>query len=794
MRWCTAFAALLSVGLAPSQTWAETCGRSPAGVVALQQAAVDAGCDALVLVVASHPDDRYVLPAVWMSYRYGARVAVLMATRGGGGQNTVGPESGDALERIRTLETEAGCARFGGQVWYLDRPDGGFRRTAEETFAEWGREQTLHDLVGLIRRIRPDVVLTTHNEQESHGHDVALLQLLLQAVPLAGDVAYRCDGAPHAVHTFAIGANAPAPGVVAVPMDRIDPLRGDTYRQIAYSILAEAHVTPGPPSPLDSVFAPDLAMELRVRATGEGTPIGTLPSVFDPEHWTGDPKRAEALSRFLTTELPAAVVRREGRAEAIQALGELRALALAAAPGSDTAVRLARRIDALERVVANLSGLRIALDLSDGTSAVEGEEFQAMVQVNVDEARPIHVTVEGLDGVVAGFDLDSGVALDLPNGGAVRAQLSMRLPVRNEDVDPMGARFHAERFLPPVRVRFLIEMQDVRLPIDLTVPVEERAPVEVAVVPRMLLLPESRRELQFSVNVVRNSRLPVETELEVRAPAGYAIRDDRRPVVLRDRRSDLFGFEVAPPEGRRPGVDVLRISVAGMSVALPVHKVDVEVPPALRVGVLRSRDDSLTGILGVGGLGLAWSELSDADIAAGQLSSFDTIVVDVRALRDRPLARRGFGRLLEFARGKGHRLVVFYHKDFEFSPPREGFQGAPYQLQIGKNRVTRADAPVRILLPEHPLLNHPNKLRPWDWDGWEQERALYLPAAYGGQFEELLEVHDPGQIQERGALLYARTGDGEYVYCALALWRQLKKLHPGAVRLLANLLTPSGNG
>ena len=52
-------------------------------------------------------------------------------------------------------------------------------------------------------------------------------------------------------------------------------------------------------------------------------------------------------------------------------------------------------------------------------------------------------------------------------------------------------------------------------------------------------------------------------------------------------------------------------------------------------------------------------------------------------------------------------------------------------------------------------------------------------------------MHDPGQLPERGALLYARTGDGEFVYCALALWRQLKKLHPGGVRLLANLLTPA---
>jgi hypothetical protein len=59
------------------------------------------------------------------------------------------------------------------------------------------------------------------------------------------------------------------------------------------------------------------------------------------------------------------------------------------------------------------------------------------------------------------------------------------------------------------------------------------------------------------------------------------------------------------------------------------------------------------------------------------------------------------------------------------------------------------------------LLNHPNTIRPSDWDGWSQERALYLPSVYGSQFDEILEIHDPGQSPERGALLHAKTGDGE---------------------------------
>jgi hypothetical protein len=305
-------------------------------------------------------------------------------------------------------------------------------------------------------------------------------------------------------------------------------------------------------------------------------------------------------------------------------------------------------------------------------------------------------------------------------------------------------------------------------------------------------LPATRRQVQFSVEVTRHTRFPVSGPLEARAPAGYAFTEERHDVSLTDVRGELFKFEVNVPAERKAGVDVFRIRLGSIKVQLPVHKVDVKTPDGLRVGLLSGRDDTLPGVLGVGGLGVAWSELSDADIAVANLSIFDTIVVDIRALQERPGARRAFRRLLEFATGKGRRLVVFYHKDVEFHPAGEGFSGAPFlPFLVGRSRVTRADAPVVVLRPDHPLLTYPNTIAPGDWDGWDQERALYLPSVYAPQYEEVLAMHDPGQPDERGALLHARTGDGEYVYCALALWRQLKKLHPGAVRLLANLLSPA---
>lgn len=789
-------AALAVVGLVSvlaAQRWSEVGVRTPAGLLALDQATRDATADSLVLLVASHPDDRYVLPAVWLRRTYGLRVAVLLATRGGGGQNSAGSETGDALERIRTLETEVGAAQIGAEVWYLDRPDGGFRRSAVETFAEWGREGTLHDLARILRRVRPDAVMTTHHAEEQHGHDLALVELLPEAIALAAEPSFAPELAPHAVGVFLCGAGStPSARMVAIDADRLDPGVGVTLRRHAYEILRDAHQSPGPPAPMDAVFEPEMRFEPQTAATlalDDPRPLG-LPSVLDEGRWPGERARAAAI-RTLLDELPrraagaAATLR-----EVASLLEELRAMR-SLASSVDVQVRLDRRIEALERWLLLLAGVQLEVDVPPGTIAVGGEEFVVVVRRHGLTPRPVRWAIEGLDGVEATIQQELEGE---PPHATDRERVSVAIRVPRGPVaesDPMAPRFHAERFLPPVRVRFRVTIGDIEIPLPVTLPVEQRPPVEMHVIPRLLLLPSARRNLQFSVGITRNSRFPIEGELEVRGAAGYAITRDRVKVELRDPRSDTFGFAVEAPSDRKPGVDVLRIRMGGNRIELPIHKIDVKTPDGLRVGLVRSRDDTLPGVLGAGGLGVMWSELSDADVAVADLAALDTIVVDIRALRDRPAVRSAFRRLLDFAAGQGHRLVVLYQKDVEFQPPGEGFLGAPHlPFQVGKSRVTRADAPVRVLLPHHVLLQHPNVILPGDWDGWEQERGLYLPSVWASQYEELLEMQDPGQPAERGALLYARTGDGEYVYCALSLWRQLKKLHPGAVRLMANLLSP----
>lgn len=787
-----ALALAIATGSLAAQKWGDVTGRTPAGRIALHQAALDAGADARVLLVASHPDDRYLLPAVWLRTAYGLRVSVLLATRGGGGQNSSGPQSGDELERLRTIEAEVGCARLGCDVVYLDRPDGGFRRSAAETFAEWGKEQTLRDLVGLLRTERPDAVLTTHHSEETHGHDLALVELLPEAIRLAADPAFPAAGQPHQIRAFLLGAgSSPTTRVLRVDADRIDPERGASLRRLAHDILREAHTTPGAPAPLAAVFDPELRLEPQFpeRVPLDGArPLG-LPSVFDRELWEGDAAEADELDALLALGIRDLAWQREVDVSRLVSLvRRLRALS-SSSKSADVRRRLQTRLEAVERLTLLAAGLHIEVEVAPGTAAIAGEEFEAGVQVHGNTGVPVPMRVEGLDGV----DVDLQVIEPAtPRHGTSLATLLVRMPLGEVDHrDPMARRYRAQRFVPPVRVRFQVGVGGIEIPALVVVPVEQRAPIDLTVVPRMLLLPRGHRQAQFSIGIQRNSRFPVDGELVVRGPAGYAIPTDRHRVLLDERRSEMLSFAIEAPPDRRPGVDILRIQLGNTRVELPVHTVDVQIPASLHVGLLRSRDDTLPNVLGVGGFGVRWTELSDDDIAVADLHGLDTIVVDIRALRDRPAARRGFRRLLDFAAGKGRRLVLFYQKDSEFHPPGEGFVGAPITpFLIGKSRVTRADAPVHVLRPGHVLLQKPNVIEAADWDGWEQERALYLPSLYADQYEELLELHDPDQPAERGALLYARTGDGEFVYCALSLWRQLKKLHPGAVRLLANLVTP----
>jgi LmbE family N-acetylglucosaminyl deacetylase len=174
--------------------------------------------------------------------------------------------------------------------------------------------------------------------------------------------------------------------------------------------------------------------------------------------------------------------------------------------------------------------------------------------------------------------------------------------------------------------------------------------------------------------------------------------------------------------------------------------------------------------------------ISENDLASGDLSKFDTIVVGIRAYQVRPDVVANNKRLLDFANNGGTLIVQYQLTGYAQQ------NLAPFPMQMGP-RVADETAPVTILQPAHPVFNVPNKISDADFAAWVQERNLYNFSTMDPKYTGLLESHDPGEAENKGGLVVSDVGKGKYIYCSYSLFRQLPAGVPGAYRLLANMLS-----
>ena len=103
--------------------------------------------------------------------------------------------------------------------------------------------------------------------------------------------------------------------------------------------------------------------------------------------------------------------------------------------------------------------------------------------------------------------------------------------------------------------------------------------------------------------------------------------------------------------------------------------------------------------------------------------------------------------------------------------------------------MTEELAPVRILAPNNPVFTFPNRITEADFNNWVQERNLYSFVTFDERYTPLLETFDRGEGPQRGGQVYARVGNGQYVYTSYSWFRQLPAGVPGAYRQIANLIS-----
>jgi LmbE family N-acetylglucosaminyl deacetylase len=216
--------------------------------------------------------------------------------------------------------------------------------------------------------------------------------------------------------------------------------------------------------------------------------------------------------------------------------------------------------------------------------------------------------------------------------------------------------------------------------------------------------------------------------------------------------------------------------------------VDVTTAPGLKVAYLPGTGDAVPDFLP--DLGVTPVLITPKDLNAESLKQYDAVILGVRAYAAQSaLAGKGSEPLLEYARNGGVVIV-------QYMTAKYGDAEAPYPIAVpgdpSHNVVVEDDA-VALLEPESPLLTWPNKITSADFDHWGEERGHGFAATWDSHYQALLEMHDPEQEPQKGGLLLAPVGKGAYIYCSLALYRQLPEGVPGAYRLFANLLSYGKN-
>ncbi|MFH1191196.1 MAG: glycoside hydrolase family 3 N-terminal domain-containing protein [Candidatus Omnitrophota bacterium] len=141
-----------------------------------------------VLCLAAHPDDEDAEALLYFKKKFAVQTYILLATRGEGGENRIGPELYQELGALRTEEIEKSASILGvNRIFYLGKKDFGYCCEQEEALQKWDKQDTLFRLVYFYRLIQPDIIVTKHNAFSGHCQHQALSSLAQEAFDLAGN-------------------------------------------------------------------------------------------------------------------------------------------------------------------------------------------------------------------------------------------------------------------------------------------------------------------------------------------------------------------------------------------------------------------------------------------------------------------------------------------------------------------------------------------------------------------------------------------------------------------------------
>ncbi len=780
---------------------------------------------ASVLYIAAHPDDENnsLLPYFAKDKLY--RTAYLSLTRGDGGQNLIGDEQGIELGMIRTEELLAARKIDGAEQYFTRAYEFGFSKNAQEALQIWGREKILSDVVWVIRKYQPDVIIKRFppDKRAGHGHHAASAILADEAFEAAADPNKFPEQFQYGVkpwqakrilwNTYNFGGNnTTSEDQLKIDIGGYNALIGKSYGELGGEART-MHKSQGEGRPQRRGESYEYFV-----TTGGSVAKNSLMDgiVTDWKRITGGEKIETMIDDIISNynlaqpdlSIPALV-------KLYQSIKGL--------PESNWRNK---KLDEVQKIIIECSGLFVTATSSQ-SQVVQGGELKINFVLNKREnvnASLKNIRVE---------NFDSSIALSLPTNQNIN--IDKTIPVADDKkisqpywlVYPMqGGTFDVrDQTLigkawndPPFEASFVINIDGEDFIINRAVQYRYIDPVRgdtyepIPVLPKVELKyikdnfislnkkpvkveesvkinSEKKEELKIKQNVSKNYNwkitspdaanvgrgdkiaeifTPVSKEIntteEISATAkmGDAVYDSYTKVIAYNHIPTITYF----PKATANLID-LDIKIIGKKIGYIIGAGD-KVPEALEA------------------MGYEVTYLNEADITDDNLKQYDAIITGIRAYNLYEYLSDKNDVLMRYVKNGGN-MIVQYMKSNQVGNKNITVGPYPFKISSG-SRITEEDAKVNFLLPDNPALNYPNKITEKDFDGWVQERSTYQATTLDSHYETPIGMHDTGEEQSNGSLAIAKYGKGNFVYASLVFFRELPAGVPGAYRLMANLI------
>jgi LmbE family N-acetylglucosaminyl deacetylase len=784
-----------------------------------------------VLYLAAHPDDENTRLISYLSNERKAQTAYLSLTRGDGGQNLIGPELRELLGVIRTQELIEARKIDGGQQFFSRANDFGYSKNPDETLNIWDKNQVLSDVIWVIRKFQPDVIINRFDHRSpgtTHGHHTSSAMLSFEAFDKVNDPSIF-------------------PGQLSL-VKLWQPKRlffntswwfygsKEKFDKADKSNLIQFNM---------GVYYPDLgksnqeiAALSRSRHQSQG--FGSTGTRGEEEEYLeflkGDkPKDKSNIFDGIDTSW--------NRVAGGKVIGDILATVeknfdfknpAASIPELVKAYDLIQKLEdnhwkeikssEIKKIIAACAGLYLEA-VADTQEATQG----GLVKIKLEAINRSNTKILWKSYKTMPNAATSTVDLALDNNKNNTKNIELSIPDATEFTAPYWLKDRGTvgmylvdnqnnigipDVLRQITVTFFIEINGVSIPFERNLVYKMNDDVKGEVYQPFDVVPAvtstiSEKVYIFSTDKAKTITVKIKAgkdnvtgNIKLEVPDNWLVAPKEILFTLAKKGEEQeVSFAVTPSKEASEVTLKSLVTVAGKTY--DKEQINIIYPHIYKQVVLKSaetkalkldiktKNEKIAYIMGAGDevpksliqMGYQVNILKPEEITNEKLQSYDVVMTGVRAYN--VITALAFKQSLLFDFVKSGKTMIVQYNTLDDLVTKDI---APFPLKISRDRVTEESAEIKFLAPEHRILNSPNKITRKDFEGWKQEQGLYYPSDFDSAFTPILSAHDKGESDKKGALLVAQYGKGHFIYTGLSFFRELPEGVAGAYRLMANML------